>query len=446
MRKDFRDFVRQCELCQANKERNFLPTGDAQTLPFPSEIFSSYAIDCMGPFTKLKGQDSVLVVVDRAVGFSWLIPTSVTATAVQTTELLRHPIFRHHGVRTSIVSDANSRFTSKFWKQTLKTMGLEHIMAAPGHHQTNGQAAQRIREIKTALRNVTNLHQANWLTSLPEVAACSNAGHSDTINMSPYKAVYGGDYPVLDIYRVYSSAVLASDTYYNRHQEIRNAAYQALNLARVRSTKTAAKRRDDIKPVEIWGMVIIFGDQFAMESSRFRKLQPQWRGPFIVIEFDDHTQNYTVSMNLRIYRRQRRVFYCSVVKPYHPNDNERFPGRAHTKPAPILIDNEKGWEIETILDHRTRHGRGQFLVKWKGYPNSENSWERMEGLENAEDLVQAWWTDNLPGEEVPTVFSGYLTVRFTPTKDGYEQHSAEPTVDLGFWEPHVDTDYDSEEI
>ena len=120
--------------CQANKERNTHPDGDAQTLPFPSEIFSSYSIDFMGPFTKLKGQDSVLVVVDRAVGFGWLIPTSVTATAVQTTELLRHHIFTPHGVPTSIVSDADPRLTFKFWKQTLKTMGVKHIMASPGYH------------------------------------------------------------------------------------------------------------------------------------------------------------------------------------------------------------------------------------------------------------------------------------------------------------------------
>ena len=170
MRKDFSDFVRQCNQCQANKERNTLPDGDAQTLPFPSEIFSSYAIDFIGPFTKLKGQDSVLVVVDRAVGFSWLIPTSVTAMAVQTTELLRYHIFTPHGVPTSIVSDADPRFTSKFWKPTLKTMGIEHIMASLGDHQTNGQAERKIRELKTALRNVVNLRQTNWLTSLPEVA------------------------------------------------------------------------------------------------------------------------------------------------------------------------------------------------------------------------------------------------------------------------------------
>jgi len=85
-------------------------------------------------------------------------------------------------------------------------------------------------------------------------------------------------------------------------------------------------------------------------------------------------------------------------------------------------------------------------VKWKGYPNSENSWEPVEGLESAEDLVQAWWTDNMPGEEFPTVFSGYIRVCFTPTKDGYKQHSEESAVDLGCWEPHLDTDYDSEEI
>ena len=159
------------------------------------------------------------------MGFSWLIPTSVTAKAVQTTELLWHQIFTPHGVPTSIVSDADPRFTSKFWKQTLKTMGIEHIMASPGHHQTNGQAERKIRELKTALRNVVNLRQTNWLTSLPEVAAYSNAGHSDTINMSPYQAVYGRDYPLLDTYKVYPSAVPASDDYYNRHQAMRNAAY-----------------------------------------------------------------------------------------------------------------------------------------------------------------------------------------------------------------------------
>ena len=75
----------------------------------------------------------------------------------------------------------------------------------------------------------------------------------------------------------------------------------------------------------------------------------------------------------------------------------------------------------------------------KGYPNSKNNWELVEGLENAEDLVQAWWTDNMAGDESPTVFTHYITVCCTPTKNDYEQSSAEPAVDLGFWESHLDT-------
>ena len=165
--------------------------GDTRTLPFPAEIFTSYAIDFMGPFTRLKGHDSVLVVGDRAVGFSWLIPTTTTATAVDTIELLNHHVFTPHSVPTSLVSDADPGFTSRFWKQSLKTLGIEHIMAAPGHHQTNGQAERKIRELKTALRNVTNRRQSNWLVSLPSVAAYTNAGYSDTRAMSSYKAVYG---------------------------------------------------------------------------------------------------------------------------------------------------------------------------------------------------------------------------------------------------------------
>ena len=85
-------------------------------------------------------------------------------------------------------------------------------------------------------------------------------------------------------------------------------------------------------------------------------------------------------------------------------------------------------------------------MKWKKYANSENSWEPVEGLENAGGPVQAWWTYNMPGEKLRTVFSGYIAIYFTPTKNGYEKHSEELVVDLGFLGPHLDTDDDSEEI
>ena len=48
------------------------------------------------------------------------------------------------------------------------------------------------------------------------------------------------------------------------------------------------------------------------------------------------------------------------------------------------------WEVETILNSR-RTGRWKklsYLVSWKGYNASYNSWEPVENLSNARALVE----------------------------------------------------------
>ena len=44
--------------------------------------------------------------------------------------------------------------------------------------------------------------------------------------------------------------------------------------------------------------------------------------------------------------------------------------------APDLINNEEEYEVKKILDCQ-QFGRGrkkQYLIKWKGYPDSDNEW------------------------------------------------------------------------
>jgi len=42
---------------------------------------------------------------------------------------------------------------------------------------------------------------------------------------------------------------------------------------------------------------------------------------------------------------------------------------------PIVVDGEKEWEVEEILDSCWHQRRFQFLVKWKGFSREYNSWE-----------------------------------------------------------------------
>ena len=47
------------------------------------------------------------------------------------------------------------------------------------------------------------------------------------------------------------------------------------------------------------------------------------------------------------------------------------------RPPPALLDEQGNFQfhVEKILQRRRRHGQYQYLVKWRGYPESENSWE-----------------------------------------------------------------------
>ena len=85
------------------------------------------------------------------------------------------------------------------------------------------------------------------------------------------------------------------------------------------------------------------------------------------------------------------MFHIDLLLPY--KETEQY-GTPFTSPPPI-IDSEEEYEIENILDAR-RHGRGhklQYLVHWKGYPNSDDSWIDHKDL-HAPDLLKEFYTSN----------------------------------------------------
>ena len=100
-----------------------------------------------------------------------------------------------------------------------------------------------------------------------------------------------------------------------------------------------------------------------------KKLAPKQEGPFKIIEVLSPL-NYHLEL-LKSWKIHP-VIHTTLLLPYHENNIHRTN---YPSPPPDLIKGEHEYEVEAIIAHK-RQGRGHIhLIKWKGYPTGDNSWE-----------------------------------------------------------------------
>lgn len=64
--------------------------------------------------------------------------------------------------------------------------------------------------------------------------------------------------------------------------------------------------------------------------------------------------------------------------------------RKHLKVVSKPLMTEKEFEVEKILDHRWENNEYQYLTKWRGYSDSENSWEPQGNFSGTQAITQYW--------------------------------------------------------
>ena len=95
--------------------------------------------------------DSIWVIVDRLTKTAHFIPIVMTYSMDRLAELYVQHIVRLHGVPKSIVSDRDTRFTSKFWKSLQNALGTRLKFSSAFHPQTNGQSERTIQILEDML-------------------------------------------------------------------------------------------------------------------------------------------------------------------------------------------------------------------------------------------------------------------------------------------------------
>ena len=83
------------------------------------------------------------------------------------------------------------------------------------------------------------------------------------------------------------------------------------------------------------------------------------------------------------------VFHVDLLTQYRETEAHRSN---YEQPPPDIIEGEQEWEVEKIINsrHVGHHKKLQFLVRWKGFPPSEDSWVPESDL-SAPDLIEEFY-------------------------------------------------------
>lgn len=398
MQQDVREYVNSCRSCQEVKSRNQNLPGLLQPIPFPQKRWQQVSMDLITSLPPSRnGFDAIFVVVDKYSKMIHCLPTTTTVTAPQLAHLFMREIVRHHGLPSSIVSDRDPRFTSSFWTQLWKQFGTTLAMSTAYHPQSDGQTERANRSVEDMLRHYVDKKQKDWDEHLTAVEIAYNNSKQISTGFSPY-FLNAGQHPILPLSALIPLSVepLSNATAEQMLEQLSQSLQEAeANVARAQAQQQeqANRHRRDIEFEEGQQVLLSAADLNFKASNITPKLAARWIGPY---KIKRKISALAYELDLPPFLPIHPVFHISKLKLYQ--SSERFdPHRPlpPVRPPPEIKDSEAEYEVEAIREHRMKKWRNklykQYLVKWKGYPEYENTWEWIDSLQkSAPDIIEEY--------------------------------------------------------
>ncbi|CAI7846074.1 unnamed protein product [Closterium sp. NIES-53] len=354
MANDVQKFVTSCDTCQRMKSSKQKKAGLLQPLPVPEQPWQVVSLDFITGLPPTNtGHDAILVVIDKFSKMGHFIPTHTTARTEETAQLFLKHIISQHGIPTTLISDRDPKFTSKFWKELMSLMGTRLAKSSAYHPKSDGRT-ERLNQIVEQLLRVACKDDINkWDLHLSVLEfAYNNAKHAAT-GETPFFLFYGR-HPLTPL----PATVQPAHDFVTTMQQLWDRTHKRLLVIQSSQKRLADRHRRD--------HTIAAGDHVLLDTCNLNlghlpsKLRPRFCGPFLV---EEQVTPVTFRLRLPASWKIHNAFHVHLLKPYQ-DPNKLYTGRQPPPPPPVLVNDELEYEVESVLAHRRRrHGALEFLVR-----------------------------------------------------------------------------------
>ena len=354
--KDVKEALLSCRECALHNTtlKGYNPTRSIVSY----ETMDRVAVDLIGPLPVTdKGNIYILSMIDLCTRYviTRAIPNKSSVTIAQT--LLN--IFGDYGVAINIFqSDNGKEWANSLMNLLTKTLKIQHRFSTPYYSQSNGSVENANRTIMQTLRKMCGNDHRNWDDRLALCQLAINMKIKNRTASTPFSLMFARQVNTkrsTEKLNLNGRKTLSIPELQKRAEYMNSIVFPAIQTRTTRLVEEYNKKIDakhyliDI-PSDTTVMV-------RLKDGRENKFAPLYAGPYVVAR-KTQAGNYALR-----------------------DENNELLHREYT-PSELKIVSldetaieEETFEVEDIRDHRkNKDGVIEYLVKWVGYGERENSY------------------------------------------------------------------------
>ena len=335
--------------------------------------FDHLGIDFLGPLPRTNsGNLYILVVYDLCTRF--IITRALPNKQTDTVAKALVTIFCDLGVPIILMSDNGREFKSRLMSELTKALGINHRYSTAFHSRGNGVTESGVKTVLNTLRKMVNDHIYDWDSVLPGCQLAINTNIRYRTESAPFQLMFARplnrfqDYNDPKIKDNLPKNPMTLEELQKKAEIMNNIVFPSINQRTQRIVEEQAKRfnkNNTIRHFEVgdWVMVRL--------PHRESKLEAAYDGPFQIVQKKRSTYVLKDSMNELLHR-------------------DYVPSELKLVAIDETIIEEEVFEVDEIRAHRGPEYQREYLVKWKTFGESANSWETAASFNNPQTIRRYW--------------------------------------------------------